>query len=1108
MMNIFDADKNTKKAMGIALAAWLLIFFFAVFSSSRGQELGDKLDLKSVILVVAPKKSIPLSSDKPTLVEVRLVSLKDETGKAVQLPKDVNLDAFRAKAIARSVKYNGQNIGQVGLVELSSKAVEGKSERLSVKEYAYQWPLEKDTLGSQDRIEIKVAPISFLKILNDLKAQDTQDKIFEARTKEDEKSEERVAGGNAGAKTSAGGGGGSLSAGKSSATDYSPPSTSDSAPIIDVRITTDGCEIRIDMAQGVAIQQTKSITTEDGKVTDTSECGDSSTRYKLIKSYACEDIVNESASLVQGQYKWYYDRDGTKVEVSGCQKDADRFFKIVEEIGDCSVKLDFGRNEAIVQTELTYIDTNNERIQVRGCEASSMALSMAIEETVNGCAIRKVDGEEVQFTRKVYMKDGVVFEASPCSGDSGEIVRTTTDGCDIRIDFAQGVAIEQVRTYVTVGDGETETSACTDSNRRYVLQKTYDVCEKEKVDEDAKSVNATYEYYYTFGASRVPLEGCYEDENIVYAIEERIGNCDAKIREDKAYPSVIRYYKNRKGEDIQVRDCGESRTLLPIQIVSTALGCEPITDDTGLTKAQEKLIYTLNGKTVEVRACFPNGLSWWDKIDDCELRVDKQKEAVIQQHRRIHFENGRQTSKEFCRDSEKKYALTISYETCDYVLDSPIEIGSYAYAAREMWYENDLGEKKIWQACTKDEEKRYKIQEELNTCSFDTDVDKGEVTVQSTLVYYGREGVKTEARGCEKSDSTNPNPITMTRELGECSFEHDFDQNHSKKTGKWIFEYNGSLYFGSTCLAFGDELSHKKIYQKNGEDVCDLLRTDKDIIRQYRIEITDNNISQYITECTSDEEATSVMKTTDGCNDVRNWDHQVNNGKSYGKSRRYYISENKKVYISEVCSTDLQEEYDHQVEIVGYQRNDTSLFDYPLKKITIDTGKLAGIYVVRESIVIPGEAQLPYEKLRDENRVTDEDPTYSRCEEIKNTVNYEVYKRSDGTEYDKKIGPGKEKRTDVCVTDTVTKELHIGYMPEHHDDYPSRRLVKQEDYYQTWTKTMVSNPGSGKIISVTYNKKSGEDLPHSIEARDDDSSYRVHSVRLITEEDIKAGEVF
>src|SRR3546814_6942258 len=82
--------------------------------------------------------------------------------------------------------------------------------------------------------------------------------------------------------------GGQSSQGNEIAAGYQTPSAIQLAaePTESVQVSTDGCPIRIDVAQLKAIQQDKTVTSKGGAVQSESGCSDSSQSFPLLKSFS------------------------------------------------------------------------------------------------------------------------------------------------------------------------------------------------------------------------------------------------------------------------------------------------------------------------------------------------------------------------------------------------------------------------------------------------------------------------------------------------------------------------------------------------------------------------------------------------------------------------------------------------------------------------------------------------------------------------------------------------------------------------------------------------------------------------------------------------------
>ena len=156
------------------------------------------------------------------------------------------------------------------------------------------------------------------------------------------------------------------------------------------RVTAEGCQIRVDMAQLVAIQQSKTVTMEDGVPKQESACSDSSVRYPLQKDYAgCPDDVDLPSRSARPQFRWYYaeGENGPRRTVGECLPDEDAEFAIVEDHAPCSVETDFANERAVPRAVLVYENRENRRVIARDCAPSQSRGPVDMYRDPAGCRI-------------------------------------------------------------------------------------------------------------------------------------------------------------------------------------------------------------------------------------------------------------------------------------------------------------------------------------------------------------------------------------------------------------------------------------------------------------------------------------------------------------------------------------------------------------------------------------------------------------------------------------------------------------------------------------------------------------------------------------------------
>ncbi len=327
-------------------------------------------------------------------------------------------------------------------------------------------------------------------------------------------------------------------------------------------VTSEGCEIKVDPAQGVAIVQERVLT--DGK--QTSSCGDSLTKYPLTNVYnACPVLENIGKLVAYEQYTIGYNdpKTGGRVEVQGCVPDLDKSMAMVEKTETCADSINAGSVNSM--SKLIYNYKGIEKV-MRDCAPTKE--SYPIIKTIDSCSLRDdfSVGKSYQQKKEAYSKAGqlIIVPGSICQDDPMLFYahEKIIDSCSIRHDFPAGKSYQQKRiSYVK--DGKTviiSTSPCQDdistnfahlstrdtcaptinnstvifSSRKYIViagNKNYisecipETAAVSVIEEPCSSFKYTHDfaigqsylnknYYYMNGTTRVDLATCIKSEQI------------------------------------------------------------------------------------------------------------------------------------------------------------------------------------------------------------------------------------------------------------------------------------------------------------------------------------------------------------------------------------------------------------------------------------------------------------------------------------------------------------------------------------------------------------------------------------------------------------------
>jgi hypothetical protein len=383
----------------------------------------------------------------------------------------------------------------------------------------------------------------------------------------------------------------------------------------------------------------------------------------------------------------------------------------------------------------------------------------------------------------------------------------------------------------------------------------------------------------------------------------------------------------------------------------------------------------------------------------CSVRIDDAQKVAIQQSKSETYEDGVLTNSSECSDSEIRYPLEQSYNTCGDFVDMA---ALTAWPQYTLYYTDKSGVSNTISTCQSDVDQPFTIYEDEATCAIYTNFAAGLAVPQSSLVYVNMSNVEQQVRGCEASTGNLGVPMVQTTD--GCTIRHDYVGSTSYQQGAYVYELNGIQYQAGGCADSGLSYTQTVIYDSTaGGFLCSPvvnLSSGKATL-QSRLQIIVDGMSQFITDCTPDTTSLNLTATTDGCDNPFTWQHDLSVGQSYGQERFYFLYNATPDYVTECQQSTVV--YPHQVETTGWQDHDDQLYAYALTTVYIQLP--TGRYDVAVSQVLPGATQMPYElsgtALKENGTVSYED-----CSRFSETSNFEQWKRPDDTVYEKAIGTG------------------------------------------------------------------------------------------------------
>ena len=461
--------------------------------------------VERALIRARPRVPTDVPENAPRAVDLGLVGIE---GVAPTLIKGVTLKAF-----TRFVRYRDRRIGQVVLTGLEKA---GRIEALAPERFNAQFDLERPRLEPEREIRIEGDLAALRAALGRL-----------AEAPDEEQIKIVVDGGR-----EPGSGLSAAARGNREAAGYEPPRPLPAraeAPEEEIRVTAEGCPIRVDIARRLAIQQSRTVTLRGGTLVSESGCTDSAESYPLQKSYSvCTDAIDMTARTASARFVLFYTGPGgAREDVSDCLVDPDRIFAITESFEACGVFLDYDLLKAVPQSALVYLDDSNREIQVRGCQASETRPAVELVLDPDLCPLRHdyAGGRSHQQGAYIYRLDGFSYQAAVCT-DTGVSYRHETvwrdsggaEVCEIAVDLGQGQVIRQFRKRIAVeGVHHYVTECAPDPDGPVPLHATTDGCDDPAAWTHDLAGGHSYgeeRFYYLETGARRYVGGCVRSAEV------------------------------------------------------------------------------------------------------------------------------------------------------------------------------------------------------------------------------------------------------------------------------------------------------------------------------------------------------------------------------------------------------------------------------------------------------------------------------------------------------------------------------------------------------------------------------------------------------------------
>ena len=276
--------------------------------------------------------------------------------------------------------------------------------------------------------------------------------------------------------------------------------------------TTDGCEIRIDLVNNLAIVQQRTL--KGGE--EITPCSDSSVTYAITADYgSCIDYIDYANGKVYKQYTLGYDNSdiGGRIQVQNCAPDYESSVDIVQDYDSCSYKHNFAEGYSVAQKRTIYSDGNNGEIILQSCHDDNTNKYLHVE-TEEGCSDKVEEGQVIWFTRKkitVKGKDIFITDCTP-KETSIAIHDEKCQSSPYSHDFEAGLSYLNKNYFYYKNNIKVPLAECVKSEEMFEHKQELNDCKVVNYD-DEKVTRIQYKTYIEDQGSKVYIRDCTPSNN-------------------------------------------------------------------------------------------------------------------------------------------------------------------------------------------------------------------------------------------------------------------------------------------------------------------------------------------------------------------------------------------------------------------------------------------------------------------------------------------------------------------------------------------------------------------------------------------------------------------
>lgn len=271
-------------------------------------------------------------------------------------------------------------------------------------------------------------------------------------------------------------------------------------------ITTESCNVRVDMAQKAAIEQERTLV--DG--VEETACADTLTRYPIeAKSGSCPLTFDTSPNVMKAHEQVVYvytNPNSGEIEVQGCTADTESAIALVETTEGCGIQHDFANNISYQQSRITY-EHQGVVQTLQDCLNTETTYTHVV--TQDGCEPINANGEVTFQEQTTINVNGTIQTILACQPNPETTVAVLEEDCTTQRythDFQNNQSYLNKNYYYMNGETRVDVSNCIATSKTYNHLQDETVC--SAINNDTTRQTTMYARTYIEDSGKNYISAC------------------------------------------------------------------------------------------------------------------------------------------------------------------------------------------------------------------------------------------------------------------------------------------------------------------------------------------------------------------------------------------------------------------------------------------------------------------------------------------------------------------------------------------------------------------------------------------------------------------------